>query len=113
MVARARHRRRQEGLRLVRPRRPLLPTRVDAKCRLAPSLAVAHHCLWRYHPSRAYAWELRLQDELRPDFLLSDPDAAALRAKEDLRRSRKSKDAQPDLPLDDEDDGSSERADLA
>jgi hypothetical protein len=40
------------------------PTRVDAKCRRDPSLGVAHGCFWRYHPERAWAWELRLQDEI-------------------------------------------------
>lgn len=40
------------------------PTRVDGKCRQDPSLGVAHGCFWRYHPARAWAWELRLQDEL-------------------------------------------------
>ena len=49
------------------------PTRVDAKCRQDPSLAVAHHCFWRYHPARAWAWELRLQDEISPDFRLTEP----------------------------------------
>ena len=101
------------------------PSRVDAKCKADPSLAVAHHCFWRYHPARAYAWELRLQDELRPDFLIDEPDAplhrtaflrdhldtaATLRAKEDTRRARKSKDSdQPDLPLDDRDDTEAEQ----
>jgi hypothetical protein len=40
------------------------PTRVDEKCRRDPSLGVAHGCFWRYHPERAWAWELRLQDEI-------------------------------------------------
>lgn len=40
------------------------PARVDAKCQADPSLGVAHGCFWRYHPDRAWAWELRLQDEL-------------------------------------------------
>ncbi len=44
------------------------PTRVDAKCQEDPSLGVAHGCFWRYHPARAWAWELRLQDEIGPDF---------------------------------------------
>jgi hypothetical protein len=44
------------------------PTRVDGKCRVDPSLGVAHGCFWRYHPARAWAWELRLQDEIGPDF---------------------------------------------
>ncbi|MEZ4251256.1 MAG: hypothetical protein R3B99_23835 [Polyangiales bacterium] len=40
------------------------PARVDEKCRRDPSLGVAHGCFWRYHPERAWAWELRLQDEI-------------------------------------------------
>jgi hypothetical protein len=40
------------------------PTRVDENCQKDPSLGVAHGCFWRYHPERAWAWELRLQDEL-------------------------------------------------
>jgi hypothetical protein len=53
------------------------PTRVDGKCQDDPSLAVAHGCFWRYHPAKAYQWELRLQDELRPDFTLDENDKAA------------------------------------
>ena len=49
------------------------PTRVDERCRQDPSLAVAHGCFWRYHPARAWAWELRLQDEIGPDFRLTEP----------------------------------------
>ncbi len=48
------------------------PTRVDAKCRKDPSLAVAHGCFWRYHPERAWAWELRLQQEIAPDFRIEE-----------------------------------------
>jgi hypothetical protein len=53
------------------------PARVDGKCQDDPSLAVAHGCFWRYHPAKAYQWELRLQDELRPDFTLDENDKAA------------------------------------
>jgi len=49
------------------------PTRVDAKCRKDPSLGVAHGCFWRYHPERAWAWELRLQDEIGPEFRITEP----------------------------------------
>jgi len=49
------------------------PTRVDAKCQEDPSLAVAHGCFWRYHPARAWAWELRLQQEIGPDFRITEP----------------------------------------
>ena len=94
------------------------PTRVDAKCRQDPSLGVAHGCFWAYHPARAWAWELRLQDEIAPDFrieegpyrgdggdklhraaYLADHPAEALAAiaKEALRRRRKQKAAQPEL----------------
>jgi hypothetical protein len=48
------------------------PTRVDAKCQDDPSLGVAHGCFWRYHPERAWAWELRLQDEIGPDFRIEE-----------------------------------------
>jgi hypothetical protein len=48
------------------------PTRVDAKCQEDPSLAVAHGCFWRYHPTRAWAWELRLQQEIGPDFRITE-----------------------------------------
>jgi hypothetical protein len=40
------------------------PTRVDAKCQVEPCLAVAHGWFWRYHVAQAWAWELRLQDEI-------------------------------------------------
>lgn len=49
------------------------PTRVDEKSRADPSLAVAHGCFWRYHPQRAWAWELRLQDEIGPTFRIEEP----------------------------------------
>ncbi|HRE88275.1 MAG TPA: SAM-dependent methyltransferase, partial [Myxococcota bacterium] len=48
------------------------PTRVDAKCQTDPSLAVAHGAFWRYHPERAWAWELRLQDEIAADFRITE-----------------------------------------
>ncbi len=48
------------------------PTRVDEKCRKDPSLGVAHGCFWKYHPAKAYAWELRLQDEIGPDFTIDE-----------------------------------------
>jgi hypothetical protein len=92
------------------------PARVAAKCVTDPSLAVAHRCFWRLHPEKAFAWELRLQDELRPDFTLDEPDADAhrtrfladhpdraneLRAAEQARRARKAKkaDAAEELAL--------------
>lgn len=56
------------------------PERVERKCAADPSLAVAHGCFWRLHPEKAYAWELRLQAEIGPDFLIDEPDAAACRA---------------------------------
>jgi hypothetical protein len=49
------------------------PGRVDGKCRTEPSLGVAHGCFWRYHPERAWTWELRLQDEIGPDFRIAEP----------------------------------------
>ncbi len=48
------------------------PKRVDEKCQKDPSLAVAHGCFWRYHPARAWAWELRLQDEIGPAFRIEE-----------------------------------------
>lgn len=48
------------------------PTRVDKKCQEDPSLAVAHGCFWKYHPEKAYAWELRLQDEIEPEFTIEE-----------------------------------------
>lgn len=48
------------------------PSRVDDKCKADPSLAVAHGCFWRYHPARAWAWELRLQDEIGPTFRITE-----------------------------------------
>src|SRR5207302_8848917 len=56
------------------------PTRVDAKCRHDPSLAVAHGCFWTYHPEKAYEWELRLQDEIGPDFTIDEAHSDTLRA---------------------------------
>lgn len=49
------------------------PKRVDGKCQQDPSLAVAHGCFWRYHPARAWAWWLRLLDEIGSDFRLEEP----------------------------------------
>ncbi|PRQ05135.1 BREX-6 system adenine-specific DNA-methyltransferase PglX [Enhygromyxa salina] len=54
--------------------------RVDDKCKTDPSLAVAHKCFWKYHPERAYAWELRLQDEIAPDFAIDEAGSDAARA---------------------------------
>jgi len=57
------------------------PARVDAKCRRDPSLAVAHGCFWRYHPAKAFAWELRLQDEIGLDFVLEEADSDSCRSR--------------------------------
>ncbi len=57
------------------------PTRVRAKCHEDPSLAVAHKCFWELHPAKAYAWELRLQDEIRPDFTIDERGSDAARRK--------------------------------
>lgn len=82
------------------------PSRVEEKCKGDPSLAVAHWCFWRLHPAKAYAWELRLQDEIRPDFTIDEPgsdecrakfleasgdEARAIRQKETERRERKAR----------------------
>jgi hypothetical protein len=57
------------------------PTRVDKKCQSDPSLAVAHGLFWKYHPEKAYQWELRLQspEELGPHFRLEEPGGDAYR----------------------------------
>jgi hypothetical protein len=48
------------------------PERVDLKCQQDPSLGVAHGCFWKYHPARAYAWELRLQDQIGPECTIDE-----------------------------------------
>ena len=67
----------QEGLRLVAPRDALLARRVSTRSAgRTRALGVAHGCFWRYHPARAWAWELRLQDEIGPDFRIEKPHTA-------------------------------------
>ena len=56
------------------------PDRVKKKCHDDPSLAVAHKCFWALHPAKAYAWELRLQDEIRSDFTIDEPGSNEARA---------------------------------
>jgi hypothetical protein len=96
------------------------PDRVDQKCQGDPSLGVAHGCFWRYHPARAWAWELRLEDEIGPDFRIDEApyrgdggsgvhraayleaqheDALQAVEKEALRRRRKHKAPQAELRL--------------
>jgi hypothetical protein len=90
------------------------PQRVDAKCQKDPSLAVAHSVFWKYHPAKAYEWELRLQDEIAPDFHIQEPDSQSLRdefikgnpelvldlrQKEQKRRERKKNKEEDLLPL--------------
>ena len=96
------------------------PARVDAKCQQDPSLGVAHGCFWKYHPARAWAWELRLQDEIGADFRIQEApyredggdvplraaflrdhplEAIAAIEKELLRRRRKQKSSQARLSL--------------
>jgi hypothetical protein len=112
--------------------RRYFPSRVDAKCRKDPSLAVAHGCFWKYHPETAYRWELRLKDEIGPDFTLDEEDSDALRAAfldqhparareleaaEEARRARKAKkQGQTELDLEDTpeaDDGDAGEGDEA
>lgn len=57
------------------------PSRVRKKCYDDPSLAVAHKCFWALHPEKAFAWELRLQDEIGPDFTIDEPGSDDARAK--------------------------------
>jgi hypothetical protein len=86
--------------------RRYFPARVEEKCKVDPSLGVAHGCFWKYHPAKAYAWELRLQNEIKPDFTIDEPnsdasrtrflaenpdEAAAIRDKEQIRRERAEK----------------------
>jgi hypothetical protein len=68
------------------------PKRVREKCHKDPSLAVAHKCFWELYPAKAYAWELRLQDEIRPDFIIYEPHAAQARAKFLKEREREAAD---------------------
>ncbi|MBD2517170.1 BREX-6 system adenine-specific DNA-methyltransferase PglX [Nostoc sp. FACHB-973] len=82
------------------------PKRVDGKCKQDPSLALAHGCFWKYHPAKAYEWELRLQDEISEDFTIEETNSDTLRLafarenpqlvreiieKEEKRRERKRK----------------------
>lgn len=86
------------------------PKRVRSKCHEDPSLAVAHKCFWELHPAKAYAWELRLQDEINPEFTIDEPssdaartkfltehraEAARIRADEMKRRARKAANKAP------------------
>lgn len=104
------------------------PKRVREKCVTDPSLAVAHKCFWELHPAKAYAWELRLQDEIKPDFTIDELgsdeararflndhalQAAELRAAEQKRRDRKAAKAEDegDGPLYEHSDQEAEEAD--
>jgi hypothetical protein len=106
------------------------PSRVEKKCHEDPSLAVAHKCFWRLHPAKAYAWELRLQDELRADFTIEQPGSdearaaflrdkpqeaeTALRAEETRRARKKAKadaGAQEEIGVDGEGEPAEENAD--
>lgn len=107
------------------------PYRVDEKCQEDPSLAVAHGRFWRYHPARAYAWELRLQDEIRPDFAIDEAgsddaraaflaafpeEAEAIREKERKRREKnaaKADDAAAGAADDEGDEGDEREEDAA
>lgn len=51
------------------------PQRVDGKCKEDPSLAVAHGCFWKYHPAKAWEWELRLQQEIGNEFVIEENDS--------------------------------------
>ena len=56
------------------------PGRVERRCVKDASVAVAHRCFWRVHPRDAWRWELRLQEEIGPDFRIDEPEAADARA---------------------------------
>lgn len=68
------------------------PDRVRKKCHEDPSLAMAHKCFWELHPAKAYAWELRLQDEIRPDFTIDEPGSDEARAKFSREHEREAAD---------------------
>jgi hypothetical protein len=57
------------------------PDRIAKECSHDPVLASAHHCLWQYHPALAYSWELKLKQDSRPDFAISEDGADVLRSK--------------------------------
>jgi hypothetical protein len=101
------------------------PNRVDEKCQKDPSLAVAHGVFWKYHPAKAYKWELRLKDEISPDFTIDEQKSDKYRQtfeeenpelvndlieKEEKRRKRKRKkdENDNDTPLLDQIDNSLE-----
>ncbi|MEG4585397.1 BREX-6 system adenine-specific DNA-methyltransferase PglX [Microcoleus sp. MOSTC5] len=92
------------------------PNRVDEKCQKDPSLAVAHGVFWKYHPAKAYEWELRLKDEISSDFTIDEQNSDEYRQtfeqenpklvkklieKEEKRRERKRKKENDDndMPL--------------
>jgi hypothetical protein len=104
------------------------PKRVREKCVTDPSLAVAHKCFWELHPAKAYASELRLQDEIRPDVTIDEPSsdshralflkaqaklAKKIKAAETKRRERKAAKAEEEDngPLFDQGDQDGEEAD--
>ena len=113
--------------------RRYFPLRVEEKCKLDPSLGVAHGCFWKYHPAKAYAWELRLQHEIKPEFTIDEPDsnacrarflaerpdeAAAIHEKEMVRRERAEKrkvqdDAEAEIETDDDGDEPDTEDDVA
>ena len=99
------------------------PSRVADKCTEDPSLAVAHGCFWRLWPEKAYAWELRLQNEIRPgftldepgsddarrDFLAEHPDQAAELKRRARNANKEGQDNDSDGPLFDGDDAAASR----
>ena len=104
------------------------PKRVREKCVDDPSFAVAHKCFWELHPAKAHAWELRLQDEIKPGFTIDEPgsdearsrflkdhakEAAEIRATEMKRQERKAAKAEEDeaAPLFDQAEQDGEESD--
>jgi len=103
------------------------PNRARKRRHDDPSLAVAHKCFWELHPAKAYAWELRLQDEIRPDFTIDEPgsnesrarflkehdrEAGEILAKELKRREKKNAKAEAeDGPLFDQESDEPEESD--
>ncbi len=67
------------------------PTRVDGKCQEDPSLGVAHGCFWKYHAERAWAWELRLQDEIGAEFVIEEDGHEGFRSQYFLEHADKAR----------------------
>ncbi|RDV36909.1 hypothetical protein DV096_15455 [Bradymonadaceae bacterium TMQ3] len=83
VVEAPRHRKRlpRQTLRLVQTRRPLLPHPRGCEVPGRPVSGRRHGVFWKYHPARAYESELRLQDEIGPEFEIEEDGAGEAREK--------------------------------